>query len=48
MNTIKLSDYELNLVLTALAKLPYEQSGAVIQNIMEQMENEQERGETSC
>lgn len=39
MKTIKLSDYELNLVLTALAQLPYEQSGAVIQNIMEQMED---------
>ena len=38
---IKLSDYELNLVLHALAQLPYEQSGAVIQNIMEQMEKQE-------
>lgn len=39
MHTIRLSDYEINLILKALAQLPYEQSGAVIQNIMEQMED---------
>jgi len=38
---IELSDYELNLVLHALAKLPYEQSGAVISNILEQMEEQE-------
>lgn len=41
MHTIRLSYYEINLILKALAQLPYEQSGAVIQNIMEQMEKQE-------
>lgn len=35
--SIDLSEYEANLVLYALAKLPYEQSGAVIENIKAQL-----------
>lgn len=40
MTEIALSEYELNLVLVALGRLPYEQSGAVIQNILEQIKEE--------
>ena len=35
---INLELWELNLILTGLAKLPYEESGAVIHRIKEQVE----------
>ncbi len=34
---LEISRYEIELILFALSKLPYEQSGAVIENITAQL-----------